>query len=302
MREVAMNSSDPLSPGVVVVGVDGSAESLAAVDLAAREATLRSRPLLVVHGMEQPYLQFLADPKPDRPAESALHQHAERVVSESVARARNAAPTIEVLGEVMMASGAQALISHSHGASLVVVGYRGLGAFTGLLVGSIAIHVASHATCPVLIARGTMDPALPVLLAADGSPANDPAVRFAFEEAAMRGAPLVALHVWSHPASRRLGDTQLLIHEAPLVDEDGSGMLAEALASSQDEYPHVAVRRQVVNGRTRKTIIDATGDAQLVVLGARGHGGFAGLLLGSVSQAVLRHATCATAIVPHPHG
>jgi nucleotide-binding universal stress UspA family protein len=95
MREVAMTSSDKLSPGGIVVGVDGSTESLAAVDLAAREATLRGRPLRVVHGMVQPYLQVLADPSPDRPPESELHQHAERIVADTVARARNAAPTIE---------------------------------------------------------------------------------------------------------------------------------------------------------------------------------------------------------------
>jgi nucleotide-binding universal stress UspA family protein len=95
---------------------------------------------------------------------------------------------------------------------------------------------------------------------------------------------------------------QPLVYETPLVDAEEAGILAEALAGWQGKFPYVAVRRQVAHGRIRKTIIDATRDAQLVVLGARGHGGFAGLLLGSVSQTVLRHAACPTAIVPHPHG
>src|SRR5512138_2632931 len=108
-----MTSSGRLSPGGVVVGVDGSAESLAAVDLAAREAMLRSRPLQVVHGMAPPYLQVLADPAPDRAPDSELHRHAEHIVAAALARARNAAPTVEVNGEIIIASGAEALIIRS---------------------------------------------------------------------------------------------------------------------------------------------------------------------------------------------
>lgn len=295
-----MSSSDQVSRGVVV-GVDGSPESLAAVELAAREAVLRGQPLQVVHGLVEPYLYAPPGLTPGGRPEGAPRQAAERLVADAVARARDAAPTVDVTGEVNAASGAQALITCSRRASLVVVGDRGLGAFTGLLLGSVAIHVAAHAACPVLIARGSADETLPILLAADGSPASEPAVGFAFEEAALRGAPLVALHVWSHPASSGPGDMQPLVYDEAAVNEEEEMVLAGAVAGQQDKYPSVDVRRRVVHGRVRKTIIDAARDAQLVVVGARGHGGFTGLLLGSVSQAVLRHAACPTAIVPHPH-
>lgn len=293
-----MTASQPPSPGSVVVGVDGSPESLAALDVAVREATLRGAPLRVLHGLVVPYLQVLTGPSlPD----DDLHRHANRIVADALARARNVAPDIAATGEVFAASGAQALINRSRGAALVVIGDRGLGAFTGMLIGSVAIHVAAHAMCPVLVVRGSVDPALPVLLATDGSPANDPAVGFAFEEAALRDAPLTALRVWSHPASRAPGDMQPLVYEEASVDEEEAAVLTAALARWTERSPLVDVRRVVVHGRVRKTIIEATQDAQLVVVGARGHGGFAGLLLGSVSQAVLRHASCPVAIVPHPH-
>jgi len=235
------------------------------------------------------------------PPDGGLRHQAEDIVAEAIARARTAVPGLQITGEVIPGSGGGVLIGCSRTASLIVVGDRGLGAFLGLLLGSVAVHVAAHATCPVMVSRGKTDTSLPVLLAVDGSPANEPAVGFAFAEASARGVPLVALHVWSHPASTGPGDMQPLVYDEGLVQDEEMRVLAEALAGWDDQYPDVDVRRHVVHGHVRKTIIDATGGAQLVVVGARGRGGFAGLLLGSVSQSVLHHASCPTVIVPHPH-
>jgi nucleotide-binding universal stress UspA family protein len=285
----------------VVVGVDGSLESLSAVDLAVREAALRHRPLRVVHAFPWPALHVPLGPSPEGPPEGGLRHQAERLVTEAVERARAAAPGVVVTGQILDGFPAAVLTGCSRDATLLVVGDRGLGGFSGLLVGSVAVSVAAHAACPILVARGTADPAQPALLATDGSPAGDAAVGFAFEEASLRGVPLVALHTWSHPAASAPGDMQPLVHDASLVEAEETRVLAEALAGWHDEYPDVVVHRRVVHARTRRTIIDATPHAQLVVVGARGRGGFAGLLLGSVSQAVLHHAACPTAIVPHPH-
>ena len=287
--------------GPVVVGVDGSSEALAAVDEAAGEADRRGRALRVVHGFIWPYMHVPLGPSAGGPPEGGLRHQAEHIVDEAVARARSTVAGVSVTGELITGSGAGVLIGCSHTACLVVVGNRGLGAFGGLLLGSVGVHVAGHATCPILICRGRGDATLPVLLAADGSPANEPAVGFAFEEATLRGVPLVALHVWSHPASTGPGDMQPLVHDEDLVEDEEIRVLAEALAGWHDRYPDVDVRRQVVRGHIRKTIIDATSGAQLVVVGARGHGGFTGMLLGSVSQSVLNHASCPTVIVAHPH-
>lgn len=284
--------------GHVVVGVDGS-EDMSAVGLAAAEAALRNRPLDVVHGFIWPYMNVPLGPSVFGPEEGGLRNEAERIVSDAVAYARKVQPDIDVAGEVITGTGAQALLARSDNAALIVLGDRGLGAFTGLLVGSVAIHVAAHATCPVLVARPTAGEGLPILLAADGSPASQSAVRFAFEEAAMREVALVALHVWSHPGSSGPGDMQLPVYDTDIAQAEESEVLAEALAGWREQFPDVVVHRRVRLGHVRRAIIEATREAQLVVLGARGFGGFTGLLLGSVSQAVLHHAACPTAIVSH---
>jgi nucleotide-binding universal stress UspA family protein len=293
--------SEYTETGPVVVGVDGSNEALAAVDLAAAEAVWHARPLRVVHGFIWPYMHVPLGPAEGGPPEGGLRHQAERVVADAVARARAAAPALSVTGEVITGSAAAVLTECSRSASMVVVGDRGLGAFGGLLLGSVGVHVAAHATCPVLISRGKTDATLPVLVAVDGSPANEPAIGFAFAEAAVRAVPLVALHVWAHPASAGPGDMEPLVYDETLVDQEETRVLAEALAGWHEQFPDVEVHRRVVHGHIRRTIIDATATAQLVVVGARGHGGFAGLLLGSVSQSVLHHASCPTAIVPQAH-
>jgi len=289
--------------GAVVVGVDGSRQGLAAAEIAAREATLRHRPLRVVHAFAWPRLRVPVGPAPEGPPEGGLRHEAERVVAEAVDRARTAGPGVELTGEVIDGFPAPVLIACSRDATLVVVGDRGLGGFGGLLIGSVAVALAAHAASPVVVARGRVDPTQPVLLAADGSPACDSAVGFAFEEASLRAVPLMALHTWSHPSSTEPGEMMPLVYDEALVEADETRVLAEALAGWQDKFPDVLVRRRVVHARTRRTIIDVTRHAQLVVVGARGRGGFAGLLLGSVSQAVLHHAACPTAIIRHPnHG
>ena len=268
----------------VVAGVDGSADSRVAVAVAAQEAARRGVPLRVVHGFIWPYMNVPLGPSEFGPAEGGLRHQADQLVADAVAQARLAEPDLPVSGHVIVGSAAQALIAASADASLVVVGDRGLGAFAGLLVGSVAVHLAAHAAGPVLVVRGRTDPVGPVVLAADGSPANDPAVGFAFEEAALRDSDLVAVHVAGDPAP----------DDAP----SPQGVLAEALASWRAKFPEVAVRERVVHAGVRRTLIEATGEAQLIVVGSRGRGGFAGLLLGSASQAVLHHAACPVAIVP----
>jgi nucleotide-binding universal stress UspA family protein len=287
------------SAGSVVVGVDGSASALAAVGLAATEATLRGRPLRVVHAFIWPYLRVSLEPSPVGPPEGGLRHEAERVVAEAVAKATAAAPGIPVHGEVVTGTAAAVLRECSRTAALVVIGDRGLGGLTGLLIGSVAVELAAHASGPVLVARAAADPAAPVLLGVDGSPANEPAVGFAFEEAALRGVPLVAVHAWTHPVTTYPGDMLPLVYDVPAVETEEARVLAEALAGWSDKYPDVEVRQRLVRRGSRRALIEASRRAQLAVVGTRGHGGFAGLLLGSVSQALLHHAACPVAVVPH---
>ncbi|GAA1403396.1 hypothetical protein GCM10009639_48190 [Kitasatospora putterlickiae] len=177
------------------------------------------------------------------------------------------------------------LARHSREAALVVVGSRGLGRFGALLIGSVAVHLAAHADCPVLIVRGRPDPDGPVLVAVDGTGVGAEALGFAFAEASARRAPLTALHI-AHPSTGR--------------PDQEERVLAEALAGWREKYPAVEPRSEVVEAHTRPALLEASREAQLLVVGARGRGGFAGLLLGSTSQAMIQHAHCPVVVVRHP--
>jgi nucleotide-binding universal stress UspA family protein len=135
------------------------------------------------------------------PAEGWLRPEAEHILGDAWRHAREAAPDLPVDGEIIIGQAGAVLRECSRTAQLIVVGDRGLGGFAGLLAGSVAVQLAAHATCPIVIARGDGEREAPVLLGVDGSPANDPAVGFAFEEAALRGVPLLAVHAWTHPVS-----------------------------------------------------------------------------------------------------
>jgi nucleotide-binding universal stress UspA family protein len=283
----------------VVVGVDGSACGLDAVALAAREAVLRNRPLRVVYAFFWPFLGVPLGPSPLGPPEGGLLNDTQRIVQEAVDRARQAEPSVAVTGAAITGAPAEVLIDQSKSAAIVVVGDRGLGGFTGLLVGSVAVQLAAHAACPVLVARGRPNPTGDVLVGVDGSPAAEPAIGAAFEEATLRGARLTALHVWSHPRSTGPGDMLPLVYDVTEIEAEEARVLAEALAGWRDKYPDLVVRRELRRAYIRSALIDETTRSQLVVVGSRGRGGFTGLLLGSVSQAMLHHARCPVLIVPH---
>jgi len=283
----------------IVVGIDGSAASLTAVDLAIQEAVLRRRPLRLVHALFRPYPQIPVAPAPYWPSQGELQQQAERFLAEAYARAHAAARDLKIDGEVVSGAAAPVLLDAAHTAELVVVGDRGVGGFPGLRLGSVAGQLAAHAACPVLVAHGGGDSGGPVLLGVDGSPASDPAVGFAFEEAALRGAPLLALHGWTGPVSTGPGDMLPLAYDMAVVEAEETRLLAEAVAGWREKYPDVEVRRLLVRRHARGALIDAAARAQLAVVGTRGHGGFIGLLLGSVSQAVLHHAASPVVVVPH---
>lgn len=284
----------------VVVGVDGSASGLDAVAVAAREARLRGCGLKVVHAFTLPALYAPPGPSSWGPAVAELRDAAGRLVDDAVRHARGAAPDVEVDAAVVAGEPLTVLEAQSRTAVLTVVGSRGLGSFAGLLLGSTAVHLAAHGRCPVLVVRGRPAGRGPVLLGVDGSPAAQAAVGFAFAEAALRGAGLVALHAWNEwntPVPPPQDPSEPYALAPGMLAAGERRLLAEALAGHRERYPDVAVREVVVRGGVRRALIDASADADLLVVGARGRGGFTGLLLGSVSQAVLHHAGCPVAVV-----
>ncbi|MBB1246435.1 universal stress protein [Streptomyces durbertensis] len=290
-------TDDKRRKGQVVVGVDGSPSSLAAVAVAAREARMRGCALRIVHAFLWPMLRVPLEASPLGPPDGGLRNEALRLLREAVAHAAKAEPDVETTSTLITGEPLTVLEKESEFARLVVVGSRGMGGFIGLLLGSTAVHLSAHGKCPVLVVRGAPVADGPVLLAVDGSPAGAAAVEFAFAEASLRGAELLACHVWNERLYVGPADPPNAVYDPDRLRDAEERLLAEALAGCAERYPDVRVTRKLLTGRARPVLIETSRQAQLTVVGARGRGGFTGLLLGSVSQALLHHAESPVAIV-----
>ncbi|MEH0981819.1 universal stress protein [Micromonospora sp. CPCC 205556] len=283
----------------VVVGVDGSAAGLDAVRMAAREAAHRRCPLRIVHAFIWPLMGVSVCPAPGGPVDGGLRHQAERYVAEAVAEAAKVAPDVPVTGTVVDGAATTVMLAESREAALVVLGHRGLGGFAGLVIGSVTVQVSARALSPVLVVRGDPRADGPVVVGVDGSELSTEAIGFAFEEAAYRDAPLVAVHGWLHPTSAGHGELLPLVYDGKEYDEELKRVLAESVAGYAERYPEVAVQHRLVRGAPAHVLTEDSRTAQLVVVGAHGRGALGGLLLGSVSHAVLHHAHAPLAIVRH---
>ncbi len=180
-----------------------------------------------------------------------------------------------------------ALIDRSKNAELIVVGCRGLGPIAGRLLGSVSRGLLQNAHCPVAVVHDSEppDPRAPIVVGIDGSPASEAAVALAFDEACRRGVELVAVHAWSDFAVDALPG----IDRSDLQTE-AEETLSERLSGWQQDYPDVKVRRVVVLDKPAHSLLEQSATAQLTVVGSHGRGGFARMLLGSVSSAVAESA------------
>ncbi|GAA2574822.1 universal stress protein [Dactylosporangium fulvum] len=286
----------------VVVGVDGSPDSLNAVDWAAADAMRRHRPLRIVHAFLWPTVYPPpAVPVPPKLYEQTMREAAQQILDEAVTRARTVAPALDVSTDMPIQQAAAALVAASRRAATVVVGNRGLGGFTGLLLGSVGVELAAHAACPVVVVRHTDRPPGPeagrVLVGIDGSHDAERALQFAFEQASFRGIELTAVQAYLRPGTTGPGDLLPLVYDEEILQDDELRVLAESVTGWIEKYPDVDVRRAVVRGRAAGVLTELSAGADLLVVGSRGRGGFTGLLLGSVSQAVIQHAACPVAII-----
>ncbi|HEX9337923.1 MAG TPA: universal stress protein, partial [Pseudonocardiaceae bacterium] len=202
-------------------------------------------------------------------------------------------PDLAVHTEAIIADPVATLIAESRTAHLLVLGSRGLGGFTGILVGSTAIALVAQGRCPVAVIRGATPADGPVVVGVDGSPASEAAVALAFEEASLRGVDLVAVHTWiEYSSDNAYAYARQFAVDWNAIETRERETLAERLAGWQEKFPDVAVRRIVTRDRPVSALLEHGADAQLLVVGSRGHGGFTGMLLGSTSQALIYHATC----------
>jgi nucleotide-binding universal stress UspA family protein len=272
----------------IVVGVDGSAEALEAVRWAAAETARRGGTLRLVTALEWLDRPAIGLPVPGSGVVEALHERAGKDLDDAIATAIGAASGVEVDRDIVVGYPVPVLAAESRNAGLLVVGGSGHGRIAALLAGSVAVGVATHAACPVVVVRGERpDDAAPVVVGVDASPTGEAALAFAFEAAAARRVPLVAVHTWGFPP----GDARM----APMWDElraDAERELAERLAGWGEKYPDVRVQRMVGHSLPARVLLDLSEEAQLVVVGSRGHGELVGLVLGSVSNTVVHRAAC----------
>ncbi|MCU7722430.1 universal stress protein [Actinoplanes sp. KI2] len=252
----------------IVVGADGSPGSTLAVRWAAAEAQLREAELRVFTAYHR------RDPG---------RQHdddASAVVHEAVTQARTVAPQIQVRGLAMPGYAAPMLLHAAEDAALLVVGDRRRGSLPGQPLGSVGSQVATHARASVVVVRGRPGPDDgPVVVGVDDGPAASTIIGRAFEEAALRGAPLLAVtaHANGHPT--------------PAAAEALGAEIDPRLDPWREKYPSVQVEREYASGRPDRVLVQRCQQAQLVVVGPRRHG-YQGVMLGAVGSGLLRRAAC----------
>ena len=273
----------------VLVCVDGSASSDAAVAWGTREAIMHRLPVTLMYAVPPvvvgwPVGQLYAD-MPDW-----QHDEARQVIDQArttLTASLGGAEAPEIHTKTVYSSVVPALVDASKDAWMVVAGTQGLGAMGRLLLGSVTTGLVHHAHCPVAVTHhesgAIPDPGAPVLLGIDGSPASEAATALAFDEASRRGVGLLALHVWSD-----VGVFPILGQDWHDRENDGQEILAERLAGWQEQYPDVHVQRLLYCDKPSQWLIKESERAQLVVVGSHGRGGFPGMLLGSVSSAVVQ--------------
>ena len=287
-----------MNPGVVV-GVDGSSSSKRAVQWAAHEARMRNLPLTLVHVVvtpswgPAPWL-LSNDPLP-LPAEEdpALEKSGRKIIADAIKIAEDSTHGTgrpEINSELFFSVPVPTLVDLSKEAQMVVVGRRGQHRLRGILLGSVSTGLIHHAHCPVAVIGdaapiGPKNSRRPVVVGIDGSPASELATAIAFDEASWRRVDLIALHAWSDPDLSKGLSMEWTAQQSIAIKN-----LAERLAGWRERYPDVTVHPRVVWDNPATHLLDEAKSAQLLVVGSHGRGGFAGMLLGSVSTAVAHAA------------
>jgi nucleotide-binding universal stress UspA family protein len=284
----------------IFVGYDGSEGSRTAVRWALDEGARRRLPVRLIHVVEFPWRLPSKSAMAADTAGAGLIADAESVLEKvAVDAAATAWAAVEVTSHVLAGPISGTLCEESGRASMVVLGSRGTGGFVGLPVGSVSVAVATHARCPVVVVRDGVPPSAnqPIVVGVDESEEARLAIEFAFEEAAARRVGLVAVRAWRLPSGPGGSDRW-----PPGLGTDEVELAERNLASAMLEepgkrYPSVEVSVHAIPATTVHALEIASRDAQLLVVGCRGGGGFHGLLLGSVSLQVLHHARCSVAVL-----
>lgn len=285
----------------IVVAVDGSPSALHAVRWAAREAERRAALLRLVH---VGHIEPVRHPRQiSLPAEyrDAIVDQGRHFLDEARDAAHQTVPDLPIVTDLHTGHVVGALVNESKDAALMVLGSRGLGGFGSLLLGSVAVALSAHGQCPVVVMHAATPDGTPpadgvVVVGVDDSELSDAAVMFAFEAAAGRNVPVLAVHTYGvEVAGSWVAQLDSIDWDQLQAEEEKR--FAERIAPWREKFPRVEMRAVVVRDRPGHALLERAAGAQLIVVGSRGRGAFTGLGLGSVSQTVLHHAECPVAVV-----
>jgi nucleotide-binding universal stress UspA family protein len=280
--------------GLIVVGVDGSAPAMAAVEWAAEDAARRDAALKIVH-VHDVWAGVAPLPKVGGPGGSAT-EHAREMLAAAAQRARDRAPGVEITTDLAAGTVVETLKSESERADTIVIGSRGVGGFAGLVLGSVGLALAGHAAGPVVVVRAPARTVYGMIVVGfDGSEYSEAALEYAFAQARLRGARLRAVYAWQMPTL-----SAYALGYSPVLEglfEDEARTARQRLAPWREKYPDVEVEESAVCDHPVPVLSNASRQADLVVVGSRGRGGFGSAVLGSVSHGVLHRAHCPVAVV-----
>jgi nucleotide-binding universal stress UspA family protein len=286
---------------------------MAAVDWAARDAEMRNIPLRLVHIIAPiiapiepaggPWPEVQVPPEYSKLLEDEAKEmidQCRRAVTEATSQAN-----LQVSSEVVFAPIVSTLVELSKQAEMVVVGCRGRGEVARSLLGSVSSGVVHHAHCPVAVIHdedpvAARRPQAPVLVGVDGSPTSELATAIAFDEASRRGVDLIALHAWSDMGPINFASVNWAPIEWRNIKDEEEEVLAERLSGWQEQYPDVVVHKVVVCDRPTMRLLEKADNAQLLVVGSHGRGGFPGMVLGSVSTTVVNSAQIPVIVARRP--
>ncbi|WP_092806728.1 universal stress protein [Rhodococcus globerulus] len=284
----------------VVVGIDGSDTASTALREAAKIAAQRELRLDIIHALDFAPYGFGGPYIDAGGVYEWVEEAGKAVLGDAEKFAAEVAPTVTVHTEMAIGSPTQWLLESSAKARLVVVGASSSGKAATAVLGNTAVGVASHGKCPVIVVRerdSVVPSDGPVVVGVDGSALSAQAVGAAFEEAAFRGAELVAVHVWSDLGTAAFEDPRAAALAPASLEEEEHAVLSENLAGWSEKYPDVVVRREIYLDNPRGRLLEWSARAQLVVVGSRGRGGFRGMLLGSTSNTLIASAQCPVMVV-----
>jgi nucleotide-binding universal stress UspA family protein len=286
-----------MSAKPIVAATDGSEESLRAVDWAAREAVLRGAPLRIVSAAGLlPRMVSSTGHSEYQTVSDHIHEDSDVALTTAAARAAQAAPDLLIDTDHLDGAPAEAVTEAGSGALMLVVGSRGVGAFHAMVLGSVSRYAATHASSPVVVVRQEIGAARRQVGIGISSPeGNAAALSFAFEEAALRKASLIAVHAWHTPQSEvsRAG-SEARPPGRDFLQAEATRHLEDLLADWHDKYPDVMVSHDVIHGHPGRALAGLSARTDLLVLGrhAAHHGP------GGVTHAVLNHAHGTIATVP----